>query len=72
MKDEIADFYQEDFFWQGEDFDDEEDCEPELACIECGKQGNDTCQECGLPLCHMHHELGAGFCKKHPSQYYRG
>jgi hypothetical protein len=44
---------------------------PEFACVECGEFGTDCCQQCGLPLCSMHFELGAGFCRDHPDQNYK-
>lgn len=37
----------------------------ENACIECGKEAGIHCGCCGFPLCGMHHELGAGFCRKY-------
>ena len=43
------------------------------ACIECGdKSVGDICDQCGMPLCPMHYELGAGFCKDHPNKHFRG
>lgn len=36
-------------------FEDDEFCD-------CGRRATDYCGFCGKPLCHMHFELGAGFC----------
>ena len=43
-------------------YDPDEESDPEYACIKCGENSSDQCQACGAPLCHMHFELGAGFC----------
>lgn len=29
--------------------------------------GGDCCDQCGIPLCQMHQETGAGFCHEHPT-----
>ena len=51
-----------------EDFDEENDKgwsdDPEYLCIKCADVGDDACDACGAPLCHMHNELGVGFCGK--------
>lgn len=43
---------------------DEDDDWGDLAflCTRCANPGDDACEACGAPLCHMHFELGAGFC----------
>jgi len=47
-------------------FDDEED-DPERACVSCGRPGIDQCQCCGNWLCGMHGEIGGGFCRDCPT-----
>lgn len=45
--------------------------EPEPLCS-CGRATcGEGCQQCGLPLCPMCFEAGAGFCGKHPDDSYR-
>ena len=52
----------------GESFDDDRD-DPESACIVCGDQRTlEECCCCGAPLCPMHYELGAGFCRECPTK----
>lgn len=42
--------------------------DPETTCAECNRPGIDNCQCCGAPLCGMHSEVGAGFCKDCPTE----
>ena len=58
-------FYDDDW---GEDVSD-----PLNACIDCGAEGiGEVCGQCGMPLCVMHAETGAGFCSQHPDKHFRG
>ena len=44
----------------------------ETSCAVCGRADClDNCQSCGAPLCHMHSELGVGFCPECPTIWYR-
>ena len=44
--------------------DDWEDDRIDLENIcDCGRSASDNCGFCGNPLCYIHFELGAGFCK---------
>jgi hypothetical protein len=56
--------------WEWEYCDDleEDDDDPEIACVDCGAPGSDYCQCCGGCLCHRHSETGCGFCKNCPTQ----
>ena len=52
---------------------DEEVFDPFSACIDCGEQScGDVCAQCGMPLCMEHAEGGAGFCRAHPDEHFRG
>ena len=44
----------------------------ETGCIHCGAPESDNCNQCGIELCAMHYEIGAGFCKEHPDDEYEG
>ncbi len=58
------DDYEYEYYFQ----DEEDDYDPEGSCVECGHYPcADCCQYCGMPLCLMHFELGAGFCKNCPT-----
>ena len=67
-------------YWDDEDDEDytygcDEDgwyqYDPETTCIVCGSSDCvDQCECCGSPLCHMHSELGVGFCPSCPTQTY--
>jgi hypothetical protein len=48
-----------------------EEWDIETSCVVCG-EGDclDNCQCCGMPLCHMHAELGVGFCPDCPTVGY--
>ena len=51
--------------------EDDEEFDPEERCVVCGYgPARDTCQECGVPLCHRHMETGAGFCAACPTKSY--
>lgn len=53
--------------------DNEETISPDNYCRDCGRPAvGDQCQQCGLPLCPMCSETGAGFCKRHPDEYLDG
>lgn len=52
--------YDEDDYYE----DEEEMC----GEINCTMNAIDQCQCCGMPLCHMHSEIGAGFCRGCPTQ----
>ncbi len=52
-----------DSFDETEDFDD-----LESECFRCGEPADGECCCCGEPLCHMHFELGAGFCPACPTE----
>ena len=49
-----------------DDYEDEDD----NFCNEkgCFFHATDCCQCCGVGLCHMHLELGCGFCRNCPSK----
>lgn len=52
----------------------DDDFEPEESghCVQCSRPtSGDVCEECGLPLCPMCSECGAGFYNKHPSPNYQ-
>ena len=53
----------DDFFDETEDLDD-----LESECFRCGELADGQCCCCGSPLCHMHFELGAGFCPVCPTE----
>lgn len=56
--------------WNYDDEDEEESTGLGDYC-ECGRAtAGDQCQQCGLPLCPMCSETGAGFCKDHPDEHY--
>ena len=44
------------------EFYDEPELDLENCCYYCWRESSGVCGFCGLPLCHMHFELGAGFC----------
>jgi len=51
----------------------DEDWDFEKACINCGGQSvGDVCAQCGMPLCPMCGECGAGFCHDHPNEHFQG
>lgn len=60
------DEWEDDYFY---DENDERVIRVEDLCVGCGREGcGDACGECGGALCPMHHKLGCGFCKGHPSE----
>jgi len=57
-----------------DDLDDDDSYSPdedEECCGECDDVAVDECQCCGKPLCVMHSEIGAGFCKDCPTKDYK-
>jgi hypothetical protein len=62
--------YPYDEFEYDEDYYDEDYYDEGFTCLEddCNLPTNAECQCCGGPLCHMHNELGCGFCTDCPTQ----
>ena len=48
-------------------FDEEEDFQS--CCVICGEPNCVDACVCGAPLCHMHFELGAGFCNDRSKEH---
>ena len=67
-----VDTYAESFF--DDDWEDEEEVRNvENTCVDCGEQSvGDACAQCGMPLCVMCAECGAGFCELHPDKNFKG
>lgn len=62
----------EDFDFDDEGFGfDEHDEDDEYCCVICGEPGCVDACVCGAPLCHMHFELGAGFCNDTSEEHQR-
>jgi hypothetical protein len=62
-RDEDGAMNEEDYF-----DDDEEVSDPMAACHEDGRRAFESCNQCGVPLCPMCFECGAGFCDRHPDE----
>lgn len=55
--------------YPGFESDYDEDRDGFEACVDCGSPNlSAMCECCGGWLCHMHSEIGAGFCKACPTQ----
>lgn len=50
-----------------EEFDDGSPVECRCGQIAC----REACEQCGIPLCSMCFETGAGFCDLHPDENYQ-
>lgn len=66
-KEDDDDFYDDDFFDDDYNLDACVDYNLD-ACVDCGSPNAfDQCQCCGGWLCHMHSEVGGGFCRCCPT-----
>lgn len=61
--------------WHYEESDDDWGDDPREdmeALCSCGRPTiGECCEQCGMPLCPMCFETGAGFCHGHPTEDYR-
>lgn len=54
--------------WWEDERDYETTCEEITRNGICGEPATDICQCCGKLLCHMHREIGGGFCRGCPTK----
>lgn len=67
----MAYYYDDEDLYDDDDYSDREDDDELCMSGGCSQSTcGDACQECGVPLCPMCMECGAGFCGQHPSENY--